>query len=100
MVELERVTGAYQSNLMSSYTCTCSQFDFIRTIVTKEQMLTPFSLVMYYVFILGLIQYFFVASFSRHTILNGVTIQTKVICCTGILYAWDLTAMQVQDDVN
>ena len=54
MVELERVTGAYQSNVMSSYTCTSSQFDFIRTIATKEQMLTPlnFSLVMYYVFIL------------------------------------------------
>ena len=59
MVELERVTGACQSNLMSSYTCTCSQFDFMRTIVTKEQMLTPFSLVMYYVVILELIQYFF-----------------------------------------
>ena len=64
MVELERVTGAYQSNLMSSHTGTCSQFDFMRTIATEEQMLTPFSLVMYYVFILELIQYFFVASFQ------------------------------------
>ena len=30
----------------------------MRTIATKEQMLTPFSLVMYYVVILELIQYF------------------------------------------
>ena len=36
----------------------------MRTIATEEQMLTPFSLVMYYVFILELIQYFFVASFQ------------------------------------